>query len=260
MISWEQYFDRLISLNMQFEIARKIHAGFMGTTEAVDKYLLGELDDIRKLMGEAAKRTGIDPSGTWAYTTEGVDKYLNELRNDLPSQLRNVENRLRQNELLLRVAVFEAFMKDLHREILRQKPLLLRPERQISLGRLASIGLEAVLAEEIEREVQGLDRKSTRERTDYFRRRLGIDWFDGKIVPLLEIVIETRNGILHDDPDKVIADGVIGIAYITCLSIPWVSLVQAAVLYPSGFKMIEGVSKEEVMEVFFKGRVDLTDT
>jgi hypothetical protein len=57
---------------------------------------------------------------------------------------------------------------------------------------------------EIEREVQALDRESTEKKAIYFRKRLGINWFDGTIVPILDRVITLRNLILHEDPNRLV--------------------------------------------------------
>ena len=259
MISWEQYFDRIVSLHLQFDMGSKAVSGFSSTPEAVEKHLESELEAFRKMAREGAERDGVDASGSWVYTTEGAEKYLNELRTTLPSRLRDFENRLRQNELVLRVAIFEAFMKDLHREVLRQEPSILKSDRQVPLGKILSAGLDVVLADEIEREVQILDRKSVSEKARYFLERLGIDWFDGKIVPFLERVIKVRNRIMHEDPDYKIKDEDIGTAQVVCFSIPWVTVIQAAVLYPGGFTQVEGITPDEVKRIFLKKPAAPTD-
>jgi hypothetical protein len=123
----------------------------------------------------------------------------------------------------------------------------------VPIGRVIGTGWENVLLEEIEREVQSLDRKSVEDRAKYFRKTLNIDWFGGTIVPLLRKVILERNTVLHDDPDRQVDGMVVDLAHMVCVAIPWVSVAQAAVLYPGGFEMIEGLSEEQVRRVFLKG-------
>ena len=99
-----------------------------------------------------------------------------------------------------------------------------------------------------------MDRRSVEQKAVYFRETLGIDWFDGKIVPILAHVINERNAILHNHPDRLVDRVIMQLTHVVCVAIPWVSVVQAAVLYPDGFEMIGGVSEDEVRRVFLKGK------
>lgn len=73
---------------------------------------------------------------TWAVGAGGAEGYVEHPRTELPTRLAEVENRRRQNEIILRLALLEAFMKEFHRAILRQKPSLLRSERTLPIGRM----------------------------------------------------------------------------------------------------------------------------
>ncbi len=197
MISWETYFERIVKLRIQFDLARKALDGFTGSQEALDRYANEEFEGARKLILEAAKKEGTDEKETWANDKNRVQRYLELSKSHALSGMGDVKIRLSQNEYILQAAIFESFMKSVHREILRAAPTLLRSDRNIDLGRLVSQGQETLVREEIEREVQSLDRQSVEKKAEYFRDRLNIDWFGGKIVPLLDLAINVRNEILH---------------------------------------------------------------
>ena len=137
----------------------------------------------------------------WVFSdNERIMHYLDEVRATVPQRVSAVRSRLLQHEYVLHVAIFESFMKALHREVLRAAPTLLRADRKIDLGRLVSQGHEALIRAEIEREVQSLDRETPEKKSNYFRDRLKINWFDGEIVGSLDRVIRLRNTILHENP------------------------------------------------------------
>ena len=162
------------------------------------------------------------------------------------NRLGDVLHRLRQNEYVLQVALFETFIRELHRATLRADPSLLRPDRKIDLGKLIARGRDVVVEEEIEREVQGLDRKSSTDKCRYFRETLGVDWFDGKIVPLLDVALRIRNEILHENPDRQIDEFEYGLMHLVTVMLPLATVAQVAVLYPNAFALPFGMSAEEV--------------
>jgi hypothetical protein len=178
------------------------------------------------------------------------DSHLADSLEDIGDQMKSVGRRLRQNELLLRVAVFETFMRDVHRAVLREAPTLLRADRDVKLGRLLSQGVDAIVTDEIDREVAAVERKGVAETSQYFRERLKIDWsFDGTVLPLLEAVTDARNTILHEDPDADISDRFLGRSLTILIAIPWLTLLQAALLYPKSFALPERVSREEAKNI-----------
>jgi len=236
MIDGENLLKRFTSIHMQFELALRAVEGFKGSKEAVDKYSAQELDELRKLITEAPSKD-FDPSKHWAFSPDGADRYLKGLKEHLESQLADVVNRLRQNRLILLVTFAETFLKDVHREVLRQNPKLLKADRQVPLGKLVATSAEDIVNEEIEREVQSLDRKTLKEREAYFDKHLNINWFDGKILPLVEPVFGLRNRILHEDPDTRVSEQDVKLAHVVCLALPMGCLMQAAVLYPKGFQL-----------------------
>jgi hypothetical protein len=242
-LNWENYFERTISIRMQFELASKVFSTFKKTPEALKKYSDGELRHLREILQEHFDKSGKSPTEHWAFSEEGVRKYLNEVQSNVQEQLVNFENSIKQSELILRVSLFEIFMKEIHRHILKQKPTLLKADKQIPLGRALSLGFEKVINEEIEKEVHSLDKAK------YFKEKLGIDWFEGKAVPLLEHVIDVRNSILHEDPNRKVDEIDMGLTIMMCTAIPFVCIAQAAVLYPKGFKMIKGMKKSKIRKL-----------
>jgi len=243
MLSWEEYFDRIINVQVQFDLTRKALAVFQETPEAVQKYMEGEIGEIRNILTEKKVEQPDEVKQHWAFTPEGTSKFFASVKADIPKRISEIENRINQNELIMRVTLYDAFMKDIHREILRQKPTLLKSDRQIALGKLISTEKDKIVEEEILREVQSLDRKNTEDKAKYFKKTLGIQWFDDKIVPLLDDVLEQRNLILHETPDEKIKKVDLDLVHVVCFAIPWITIAQAAVLYPGGFKMIDGLDE-----------------
>ena len=236
MIDGKTYWSRFSSINMQFDFAMRALDGFKGSDEAVENYLTDEMHSLRKMLGEVSKDRGVDPSKHWAFSEDGSKKFLDSVKTGLPTRLEEVVNRIRQNKLILMVTLLEAFLKDIHREVLIQNPSLLRADRQIPLGKLVTQPFTQIISEEIEREVQSLDRQSLKQRAEYFDKRLNISWFDGKIVPLVEPITELRNTILHENPDTPVSESDLELALVVCAALPMGCVMQAAVIYPKGFK------------------------
>lgn len=246
MIDGDVYLERFTSIYLQFDLALRAISGFQGSDDAVQTYLGEELSQLRSLLKDAPKSSDFDPEKHWAFSSEGSSTYLSSLKETLPTLLEQVVNRLRQNKLILMVTLLESALKDIHREILRCNNTLLKADRQIPLGKLTSQPVEEIIEEEIEREVQSLDRKSLEQRAEYFDKRLNVSWFDGTIVPLLEPVFNLRNKVLHEDSDAVVSDSDLRLAHIVCLSLPLGCIMQAAVQYPEAFKW--GESKFDDMK------------
>jgi len=76
MITWKQYSNRMISLNMQFDMAQKTLSEFKGTPEAVERYVAEELESIRHSIRESAEKSGADPTTTWAFSDRSVKPTL----------------------------------------------------------------------------------------------------------------------------------------------------------------------------------------
>lgn len=142
MISWKAYFDRFISIFMQFDLARKAISGFSVTPEATALYADKEVKTLTDIMKKHSSDGGEDISESWINNASKVKDYFDHMISDVPNRLTEVDNRINQTELLIRMAVLESFMKDLHREILKIEPTLLNATKKIPLGRAISIGFE----------------------------------------------------------------------------------------------------------------------
>jgi hypothetical protein len=245
MVTWEAYFDRIIGVQVQLNMARKALDGFAQSEEAVDRYATEELRGLRELIHEGAEKAGKDPQSTWVYDEDAIAKYLDSAKEGAVSSLVNVKERLKQYEYILQVAILESFLKDIHRAVLTADVSLLKADRQVPLGKLVSKGSDEIIREEIDREVQTLDRKSTEEKADYFLRRLGIGWFGGTIVPILDKVVRLRNDILHENPERMPGDAEMMLLGLVTMSIPLATMAQAAVLYPAAFSLPRNLSEED---------------
>lgn len=78
MISWEDFFDRIVDVRMQFTLARKAIHGFRDTPEAVTGYAEAELDDFREDMQQYFDEIGKDHSESWLYDDTKVAEYLSD--------------------------------------------------------------------------------------------------------------------------------------------------------------------------------------
>jgi hypothetical protein len=252
MITFEDYLSRLAELWTQFKLARTAIEGWAQSQEALDRYASGELEDLRKIILEGAEAQKKELGSHWVFADEvRINEYRQALQAEASRHLTQVEMRLVQYEYLLLVAVFESFMKSVHREILSRNRKLLRPNRAVELGRLISEGQEAVINREIEREIQSLDRESTERKAVYFRKRLGIDWaFGGAIIPLLDKVITLRNIILHQNPDQVVGDADFKLAVMVCAAVPYAMTASTALLYPDVCSLPAGLLEDQARKIF----------
>lgn len=249
MISWKAYFDRFTSIFMQFDLTRKAISGFKDTPEATKSYANNEIESLTGAMKKHYSDSGKDFSDSWLNDASRVKNYFEHIIYDVPNRLTDVDNRINQNELLIRMALLESFMKDLHREMLIINPTFLNATKKIPLGRAISIGFENILQEEIEKEVHALDRKNAREKSAYFKDKLSIDYsFDGTIIPLLEHAIGTRNKILHEEPNSEVDKMSLGLSHLVGMAIPLVSILQAYIQHPSKFEPPD--NSEKLLEHF----------
>jgi len=56
VISWDDYFKRIVGLRLQFDLARKAIASFSTTREALESYATSDLEDFRHTIAEVLKR------------------------------------------------------------------------------------------------------------------------------------------------------------------------------------------------------------
>ena len=253
MITWETYFERVSTLSMEFRLAGEAIQGWAHSQEALDRYAQDQLEDLRGIFRKATKGEGEQKEEGWVFADEKrINAYLEAVRKEAPRKVQDIARRLVQHEYILHVSIFESFLKNLHREILRSTPTLLRADRSIELGKLLAHGQEAILAAEIEREVQGLDRKNAEEKCKYFTDKLGVNWFDGKVTPLLERALALRNRILHENPDQEVSGTDLTLLSVVSVGIVFASIVGAAILYPTVCALPEKLKADEAKALFVK--------
>jgi len=106
MLDWETYFDRIVSLHVQFRTALRAFDGFRESDEAMRRFAEAELEETRKMVDEAAKREQVDPQSTWPYDKEAAAEYLEGSKERALKTLTHLGARLQQYEFILRVTIF----------------------------------------------------------------------------------------------------------------------------------------------------------
>ncbi|MCI0331086.1 MAG: hypothetical protein L0196_09125 [candidate division Zixibacteria bacterium] len=233
MIKENQYIDRFAITCFQFGLAEKVFDDFQSKEKNLHRMGQQELKRFTDIVSKFAKESELETFKNWALSKEAKETFKSVYEEVFSHDLKN---RLYQNRLILQVALIESALKDIHREVLRQKPTLLREDRQIPLGKLVALGPDRIIEDEIEREVQSLDRKTVKEKYIYFDEKLNLDWFEGSIVSLFETIVDTRNKILHEDPDLKVDNTHIALANLVGMSLPEWCILQAIILYPGGFQ------------------------
>ena len=112
-------------------------------------------------------------------------------------------------ELLIRIALFESFMKDIHAEVLRASPALLgkiRPEQQVKYKDIftSTQSFQAILNQQILRELDEVDRLPFHWRAKYFDKQLNLQMADEETLKFVVEIMELRNEISHENPLKTI--------------------------------------------------------
>lgn len=247
MISFEKYNQRLFSVAAEYDLVRKTIKDLQENPTAKESFAIGVFNDIKKSIIDNCKIFGENPNHTWISDNKKVKDWINSYKDSaLPKSLEESLNRLNQNDVIMKITLFEVILKDIHREILIHNQHLLSADRKVPLGKLIHEGKDKIVEEEIEREISILDRKSIRAKATYFKDRLNVDWtFEGHIFPIVEYVFDLRNKILHKEPDiKVTKDDCFHATTVS-MTIPLVVIAQCSVLYPEGFEYMNNSSLKE---------------
>ena len=145
---------------------------------------------------------------------------------------------LNASELVLRVALFEAFLKDIHRCTLLARPELLahvKLNRSVSLKELFKGGFERFRFDEANRQVREADRLPTKERAKFFQRRLKLRWGDDITIERIHELIQIRHDLVHSSPDRPVLDKNIQDARQIFRSVARTCFDKACGLYPKNF-------------------------
>ncbi len=234
MISYRDCIMKFSSVEVQFELARKAIDAFKANPENI-------IDFVKKSL-KRLKQLTIDFSGDEELWQETVS--LPQMREFIKYELgitliefEGMQNRLNQNELVLYTALFEAYLKNIHRKILKLNPRLCKKEFKIDLGHLISLGQEEIVNREIEREIYSLDRKAFKDKVVYFKEHLLIDWqIHESVMEKINSIIDIRNRVLHSDSEQKVDNSLVSSAQGIFVGILISSINQASKCYPDGFK------------------------
>lgn len=236
MIVWGNFFERFSAVVSQGALVSKAIESLAKTPEALVHFFK---EDINCELEKAKKRHSplTDPAIIEAFKKDFFDSF-DVLASAKAERLAKLHNSIRQNSVVMAVAMLEVFIKDVHREILRQDPTLFMGAKQVPLGQVYLKGFDAVLEKEIEEEVDTLDRKSLQERAQYFKDRLRIDYFPPSspvTMEALKKVLDSRDRILHKEPAVSISESDELFVTLSCLSVGTHIFDQARKLYPKAF-------------------------
>lgn len=151
--------------------------------------------------------------------------------------------KLNTSELVLRVALFETFLKDIHRTVIAADPKVLaltRPKRDVSVKELFTQGIARIQSRETDRQVREGDKLSVKERAKFFREKLKLPWTDdfkneAELVSSVDELLQKRHKIVHAEPDLHITDDDIKSARILFFHVPQICFRVAEKRFPAYF-------------------------
>ena len=235
MINLNNYIERIIGIYLQCRFATEAMDRLPADDWGLPEYIEWESNFISEFSKNFSSIPGILKT---RYLKSDIQKLSEYWTEKLRNYLHNAYIPTNQNFILMSLAIFESFLKDVHREILFKKPKLLKTDRKIELGRLVDSGYEKIIEEEIERRVQSLDRKSIQDRAKYFAENLKISWSDNP-EPIKQVsdLNDLRNRILHENSDEEVSSETILSALLLLIVIP-------STLYLSGRQIYTGVFQD----------------
>ncbi len=145
-----------------------------------------------------------------------------------------------RSQLLLAVAHFESFLKDIHEGILWCRPSILalrNTNRHITREDLFTKGYEKVLETEICREIDDVDRMPVKKRATYFTETLALSWGDEDLIKEIGAASDVRNEISHENPDKVISEEFVSGAILAIKKVVKTCIFAATRSHPMQFKL-----------------------
>jgi hypothetical protein len=167
---------------------------------------LAKMDDV---FGKIRNRPGENPQ-EWDELHEDQREYAlkKNKRESRPAdnrfKIELSEDRLNQSELLLLVAHFESFMKEVHRTFLTAAPARVfgGSEAKVMLREVfdaqAGNPFGPFLKELIIKEVKWLDTQRIDKRADYFAKHYGVSLGSPREIETLKHLMVTRNKISHE--------------------------------------------------------------
>jgi hypothetical protein len=238
MIKLNSYTDRLELIEVEFRFVR--HA--IASLSAKKKHsFFSDLSREQTARIEANLKL-LTPDVMSPEAVQDLSEYAHRTtRNKFPPRNRGpytetIQDGTNASELLIRVALFESFMKDIHAEVLRAKPSLLakiRPEREVKYQHIFTDKptFDAILHQQILREVEEVDRLSFQKRADYFARQLNLPLADEHTLAFVAEMMKARNEISHENPLKTVSPADLARAIEVLRQIPTCVCAKAATEY-----------------------------
>ena len=211
-LSVELYLDALQGVETQFALIR-LALGEL-SKNAIKGFLKARLEKELGKIGDAFVKAKVIAQGQLVEVLDVVEEGVKKLvkkqhrKDSRPSDTRFKielsEDRLNQSELLLMVAHFESFMKEVHRTFLTAAPakvfskrdtkFMLREAFQDEAGGLFS----KFLKELVIKEVKKLDAMRIEQRSEYFSEYFGVSFGSQVDIGDLKEIMEMRNKISHE--------------------------------------------------------------
>ena len=116
MLDWDSYFERLVRLRVEFELAKKALEDWSGHPELIRKHAERDFASMREMISKALSERQVEPKSHWIFDSEAVASYLESAQKSAAERATAFKNRLSQNEFLLQVTIFEGFLKDIYTE------------------------------------------------------------------------------------------------------------------------------------------------
>jgi hypothetical protein len=212
--STKRYCEQFQQFSLSFDILRHALNELKGEgiRRFMEKMRLPEIKKLNKTLEIISK---IEPSIVEGCALLGRSRLKKKMSRDLPltPTLRWAEYKgqahlaLNSSELIIRIALFEALLKDIHRQALVAKPQLIslcKPNRPVPMKDLFQGGFERFKFSEIDRQVREMDRLKTKEKAKFFRERLKLAWHrnhdeERDIVKRIDELINLRHILVHSD-------------------------------------------------------------
>ena len=134
MVNGDDYFDRMVSVEEEYQFAQRALHSFATTKETVDQFAHEELGSFHELLTNAPKKFGVANRKSLGFCARWHCSIFRICQGECTAPRREIENRMRQNHLILLVAITEEQLKTIQREILRHNLSLLSPDRQNFVG------------------------------------------------------------------------------------------------------------------------------
>jgi len=180
---------------------------FHGRVDAMQAALDQYLRDLNPEAMPAGVEIASVKGGIDAYVSLQRKKARKDSRpSDHRFRIELSEDRLNQSELLLLVAHFESFMKEVHHTLLLANPLKAfgKSEKEVKLKEVFLSDADPVrpfdkfFRETVIKEVKRLDSQKIDQKAEYFQKHFGISFGSADEIAELTDILKVRNQISHE--------------------------------------------------------------